>query len=93
MKLIESGEILDLKYVKFDRKRKTGGEVKSIRAVITKTKELRDSTKVDGIIATQNHYAHFTRNMYQCMGDEITSSIRKIHCLLLMEVNGMKVML
>lgn len=93
MDLIESGKVINITYVQLDVRRKTGGKIKSIEAVITKSKSVREATKVEGVIATQNHYSNFTRNLYQCMEGEQTASVKKIHCHLLLEINGMKVML
>jgi hypothetical protein len=95
VKEIDTGSIIRLKYVTCDRKRKTGGEIREMDCVVTIPKEKRISAeraakKTD---RKQSHFENFTRNFYQCINGRPTMVIKKVHLVLVLELNGKKVML
>lgn len=96
MRVVLSGNPVRLKYVSFDKKRKTGGQIKEMEAVATQPEnQQREPSPKSNVTATRtaNHFDHFTRNFNQCISGEPTTAIRRVHLELLLEVNGKKVML
>lgn len=95
IKLLESGVPVLVRYVSFDKRRKTGGKIKEHQVIITKMKHERvssDEAKKKSDKA-QNHYDNFTRNCYQCIDGQPTMSVKTIHLPLMLQINKMKVML
>lgn len=95
IKLIESGSPCHLKYVTYDHKRKSGGEIKEMEAVCTFKKDTQKSTSATSNLNSkaQNHKDNFTRNFSLVVGDRVTQHIKKVHLYLVLEVNNQKVML
>lgn len=93
LKIIESGQVFTMSYVQFDKRRKTGGKLRQIEAISTKSSQTESTLITEKTAGSQNHYKNFTRNFYQCIEGEPTASVKKVHCLLIVEVNGCKVML
>lgn len=95
LKIIESGDVVSLKYVTYDHKRKTGGEIRILeQGMITTPKRNRVKTNTNASSTkAQNHYKSFTRNFFVCIDGERTASIKKIHLNFILELNGKKVML
>jgi len=95
IKLIESGSPCFLKYVTYDHKRKSGGDIKEMEAVCTFKKSSEKSTpKTPNLnVKAQNHKDNFTRNFALVVGDRVTQNIKKVHLHLVLEVNHQKVLL
>ena len=93
LKVTESGEIFSCKVVAFDHKRKTGGHIKFYPELVhsKSTDFIIPSTKSE--TKAQNHFENATRNFLKCANGQPTSVVRKIHIILMLEVNGQKVML
>jgi len=94
LKIIESGSPVRLRYVSFDRRRKSGGQIKEHEVMLSR--ERKDWLTPDqsrSASSTQNHYEHFTRNFYQCIDGKQTMSIKTIHLPLILQVNEKLVML
>lgn len=93
LEIIESGKVVKLLYVPFDKKRKTGGGKKTLEeVVITVPKSERDPSKATEMKAA-NHRKNDTRNFYRCINGVSTSSIVTVHIFLMLEVDGIKIML
>lgn len=90
-----SGLPVKLKFVTFDQKRKTGGQIREMQAVATRPTNVATEKNytTPGKSAVANHKEHFTRSFFECIESHPTSVIRKVHMELLLEVNGKKVML
>lgn len=93
--LLESGKPVFVRYVSYDKRRKTGGAIKDHELVITKmvkdrvpAAEARKRSE-----KAQNHYDNFTRNCFQCIDGQITMSVKTIHLPLMLQVNNLNVML
>lgn len=96
LKIIDSGELCSLKYVSFDKRRKTGGKLKSFEEarVTNIRKDWNDKIPSGSKKGTApSHVASSTRNFYLCINGNITSAIRKVHIFLILELNGKKIML
>lgn len=93
--LLESGKPVTVRYVSYDKRRKTGGKIKDHQVVITRMKSDRvtpeEARKKSD--KAQNHYDNSTRNCFQCIDDEITMSVKTIHLPLMLQINNMDVML
>lgn len=92
MKIVDSGELFDVVVVSYNKENKTGGKVKKYVSVCTKPRhgEVKVSKKKR---KDPEHKSNATRNLYQYIQNLPTSTIRKIHIFLIIEVNGQKVML
>lgn len=95
--LIDTGKCVSLSYVSFDKKRKTGGKLKVLNeAVVTNPKSERRNTSQPGTKSSKvspNNKENSTRNFYKCINGKPTNSIRKVHVILMLEINGMQIML
>ncbi len=95
IKMLESGKPVFVRYVSYDKRRKTGGKVKDHQVIITRMKSDRISPeearkKSD---KAQNHYDNSTRNCFQCIDGQVTMSVKTIHLPLIMQINNLNVML
>jgi predicted glycosyl hydrolase (DUF1957 family) len=93
--MLESGNPVQMRYVSYDKRRKTGGKVKEITGIITKTKDQRipaERAKKTAAKA-QNHFKNNTRNFYTCIDGQQTQNIQTVHLPLILEVNGKLMML
>ena len=94
LKMIEAGEIVKLKFVTLDVRRKTGGKIREFVGVITKPKNQRTTNQAVLSSSTpRNHYTNFTRNFYTVLNGHITMDQRTVHLPLVLEVNGRTMML
>lgn len=95
IKLLESGQPILVRYVSYDKRRKTGGHIKEHEVMIIKKKSDHVPANVAKITSekAQNHYDNFTRNCYQCIDGQPTMNVKRIHLPLMLQVNKMKVML
>ena len=94
LKMIEAGEIVKLKFVTLDVRRKTGGKIREFVGVITKPKNQRTTNQaVLSSSKPRNHYTNFTRNFYTVLNGHITMDQRTVHLPLVLEVNGRTMML
>lgn len=93
LEIMNSGAPFTCKYVSFDRKRKTGGELKTDTLVITSLPEIEREKKPATESKAQNHYQNATRNFFVVADNVVTSVIRKVHIILVLEINGNKLML
>lgn len=105
LKQMETGIRFSLKVVSYDRKRKTGGEVKEypeaclVMADEEKEKRSRPKTEAEqqrevqmqGAEKNPAHYLWYTRNIRLLQAGTPTALIRKIHPPLVVEFNGKKV--
>lgn len=94
---IDTGEVVSLTYVSFDKRRKTGGKKKFLeQAVVTNPRkpksELSPLNKSERSVSPNNK-KNSTRNFRKCINGKPTNAIRKVHVFLILEVNGQKVML
>lgn len=99
LKLFKSGEICSLKFVRFDKNRKTGGQFDILQdVVLTQSlvkpeheyakEKTRDKNSKDPA-----HFQHSTLNFVQCINGTATAARpSKVHLFLIVEVNGKKVM-
>lgn len=97
MKLLESGKVCSLRYVSFDKQRKSGGKLKFIHeAMLTVPRSTDGTFKHDPVEVKRErqpaHPANGTRNFYKCIDGQITMTIRKIHVDLIVEIDGKRVM-
>lgn len=93
--LLESGKPVLVRYVSYDKRRKTGGKIKDQEVVITIMKKDRVSTE-EAKKRTEkaaNHYDNFTRNCFQCIDGNATMSVKTIHLPLILQVNNLNMML
>ncbi|MDJ1500461.1 hypothetical protein [Xanthocytophaga agilis] len=87
---MEQGETFSCKFVTFNQRRKTGGEIIEIqearlfRQSASTPEEKKESS---GKSKSPNHWANSTRNILILPSEQI----RKLHIRLLIEFNGFKV--
>lgn len=93
LNIIDTGKKVSLKYVSFDKKRKTGGKIKFFpELVVTNPREnLVPSNKKQSTVPSNNVQNH-TRNFYTCIDGRQTSNIRRVHVFLILEIDGKTVM-
>ena len=99
--IMASGELFSCKVVKYDRKRKTGGqilEIVSAKLVSAEKKEspaTRAATPMEQLQQKRSkkphHFRWFTRNIRLYTAGLPTSQILKIHPPLIIEFNGNQV--
>jgi hypothetical protein len=92
----ESEERFSIRFVKADRRRKTGGQIVewhncqlSKRRVLGPRRPLEAAAVTDAPGRTPDHYRNATRNIVQ--GN--SSQPRKVHIWLLLEFNGQRVVI
>lgn len=93
-KIMASGETFSVRFVKFDAKRKIGGQIREFKSVVgslNSSKQL-NPTGVPSKRA-QNHFDNMTRNVFIVLGGYATETAKKIHLNLILEVNGRKLIL
>lgn len=90
LEIIESGNPFTCKVVSYDKKRGTGGKIHVYECISDRQQHER-STVVP--TKAQNHFDNATRNVTILADGHRTSVPRKLHIDLLLEVNGVKVML
>lgn len=98
LKIIESGAIFNVKVVSFDKKRTAqNGRVlhfTEARKESAHQKAMMDAPARGGAkTKTPSHYEHFTRNIRIYYANAPTMKVVKIHPLLIMEINGKKLLL
>lgn len=95
IELLESGKPVWVRYVSYDKRRKTGGKIKDHELVITKMKSDRVSTEEakKRTAKASNHYDNFTRNCFQCIDGNVTMSVKTIHLPLILQINNLNMML
>ena len=91
--IINSGAPFRCSYVSFDKKRKTGGALKNETLVITSAPDSERKQQPETVSKAQNHHENATRNFYVVADNVVTSVIRKVHIILILEINGNKLML
>jgi hypothetical protein len=97
VKLVDSGAMIDVVYVKLDVRRKTGGQ-KTFATVQLATRKKTDSSNFETVKTSSNskspnHSENFTRNFFICQNGRATSAMKRIHLPLLLEINQQKVLL
>jgi hypothetical protein len=107
LRIMETGASFSLCYVKYDRKRKTGGELRDIQARLVMS-ENKPKAIIEGRPMTPreqkleelnqvdnsrkpNHRLWYTRNVEVFVNGHPTGRIVKVHPPLFVEFNGMKV--
>lgn len=99
LKIMADGQPFRCRTVSYDRKRKKGGNIETIEAVLLDEAQMlklrpdRAATKRETINQRPDrrdpkHADHFTRNVRICQNGHPTSLLRKIHPPLLIEFNG-----
>lgn len=103
LKQMETGSPFLLSFVTYDRRRKSGGELKEVEAVLdipsgddAPTEESRPLTPHEAALQklhTKNpqHAKWYTRNIRLTVDGYPTSEIRKVHPPLFVEFNSKKV--
>jgi hypothetical protein len=91
--IIDSGLVFSLKVVKYDHRRKSGGELRFYSQLCATNPKKNWEKNVEKAAAKSNHYDNGTRNCYKCIEGVDTSAIVKIHFVHILEVNGESVML
>jgi hypothetical protein len=95
--IIDSGEVFSLSVVKYDHKRKEGGQKRFYSQVCAvnpkKNWEKTENKPRTNRAGIQNHYDNATRNLYKCIDGIATASITKVHIVHILEVNAERVML
>lgn len=100
---MEKGNPFSIKFVSFDKQRKSGGEIKTIdKCVLTRTKGERKqhlgNEKFQKVVRGKrtknpNHFHNSTRAVQLMIGDVLTESVKKFHFYLVLEFNGKKLIL
>lgn len=95
LSIIDTGKTVSLSYVSYDKKRKTGGDLKFLpEVIVTNPKENSGAVQLNpNSERSPNNFDNSTRNFYTCINGKPTSSLRKIHVFLILEIDGKKVML
>jgi len=93
LEIIESGKVFNLLCVSYNEKKKTGGEKLFFPELVITVPRDKRNPELAKLTKQQNHKENSTRNCYKCISGEITSAIVTIHIFLILEVNGVKVML
>lgn len=97
LKYMESGKVFSMKVIAYDRKRKTGGQIKEYpEAILTQapkpdrslTKVEQQKLELDRLRKNPHHREHYTRNITICQEGQPTSIIHTIHPPLIIEFNG-----
>lgn len=96
---MNTGQVFTCKVITYDRKRKTGGEVKAYRAILMKgqssSNRLRPSTLAEQVKTEKRNPQHkkwYTRNIRIVSVDDFeTQMVRKIHIPLIVEFNSQTV--
>jgi len=103
-KYINTGEVFTCQVVTYDRKRKTGGDVITLRGMLAKGVQdgnrLRPATKAERVEAqlqenkrNPQHKRWYTRNIRLVTEDGfLTNELRKIHLPLIVRFNDETVM-
>jgi hypothetical protein len=93
---IDAGEVFTCTVVKYDRKRKTGGEIVELTAQLAATAYDRPHTKYESnkleVARAQNHHDNYTRNVCIVVEGTTTGMIRKMHPPLMLTFNDKIVM-
>lgn len=97
---MDSGAPFSVEYVKFDYRRKRGGQIQFYPScIILKNEKKNTATKpadfVDRGRNTRNphHYEHSTRSFSVVINGTVTSTIKKLHIYLVLSFNGKKLIL
>lgn len=93
---IKTGKPFTLKWVSYDKNRKTGGMIKTAQARIAGAERKTNNNIVSyhTIIKKKkkpNHHLHGTYNIELLSDGEPTDIIRKVHWMLILVFNGKKV--
>lgn len=97
---LHDGEICNIDVVTYDRKRRTGGQVKSYRCILAQKATApahRPSTPKktptkNTVGRDPNHKKWYTRNVQLVTNDDfLTPIIKKIHIPLIVQFNGQNV--
>jgi hypothetical protein len=92
---MRAGNAFSIKFVSYDKKRNTGGIIKSFPEVklIQKVKKETNASNLNSGEKKANKYANSTRAIKVFVDGMESSTIRKFHIFLLLEFNGKKVYL
>lgn len=95
IKLIDSGEIVTVEYISYDKQKRTGGKLNTISGKVTKPSEERTEKNilVASTVKKRNHHFNFTRLIRVYMGDRETAVFKPIHLPLLLKINDKRVLL
>jgi hypothetical protein len=81
--IIHSNDMLNLQFVKFDKKRGTGGEIV----------EFIECKKVISTTTLPKHQKNFTFDVQLYVNSVATEKIQPIHVILILKINGRKLIL
>lgn len=88
VKIFDSGEVFSVRFVKFDAKRQTGGDVREYKSVRASRPKLSNrSNSFPSAKKNQNHFDNFTRNVFLVLDGYTTTVVKKIHLLLVLKIN------
>lgn len=95
LKIMSSGELFEIKYISYDKRRNTGGKIKHFFAKQNSTEASKKggTDKQSKTSKNPKHYKNFTRSLRIYVDGIETSNIRKCHIYLIIELNGKKVYL
>ena len=97
LSIISSGKPFSIKWVQFDKKRKTGGKIKYMPSMVGSTEETRNKVlekNTDPLASkSRNHFDNMTRTLLIVIDGLVTNSFRTVHVFLILEINGKKLML
>lgn len=94
LKIFNSGEIFSIRFVKFDAKRKTGGQIREFRHVVGSihtTKKEQTSGAIQK--KKQNHFDNMTRNVHLVLDGYPVEAVKSIHLNLILAINDKKMIL
>lgn len=93
-KLIKSGQLVSLKFVTYDKRRKTGGKIRFIEEARIRKVNSSEEKASNSILSNSKdpgHFEHSTFAVNTCIDGHATAEVKKIHWFLLLEVNGIKI--
>jgi len=106
LKAMNTGLPFSFSFVSFDKKRKTGGEIKRYKEVVlnadttnketTPAKVKTESQPLKnrvGVSRNPHHFENSTRTFRICVNGCKTATVKKFHIFLVLEFNGKKLML
>ena len=93
---MKSGNLFKIKFVSYDKKRKTGGHFKEFQAKLNIKKNKKNTSPSDYIqperkTKNPNHFKNATRSLKIFVDGIDTGNIKKCHIFLITEFNGKKV--
>lgn len=97
LQIMESGKPFCVRFVSYDKSRKSGGSIKFFSELVTTRTASVHHPKLEKrntpASKAQNHFENFTRNYFLCINGVETSVIKSLHVFGVLEVNGKKLAL